>query len=345
MENGLCTRVVRREGMFRSSEKLWHIVVLLLILPLTSIVHSACPAGDLTGDCRVDAADIQALAQRWLAVGEDPADFDFSETVGLDDYAVLADNWMGSGIPLVINEVMASNSTTVHDAEGQYDDWIELHNAGDEPIDIAGMFLTDDVNEPTKWRLPLNEPAATTIPGQGYLIIWTDGDASDFELHANFRLDADGESIFLYAQDGLTVIDGFDFGRQFADMSYGRYPDGSHRLRHMVFPTPAGQNIGVYKGFLADVEFSVDSKIFSLPFSLTLMTEAADASIYYTIDGTNPINEARGIPSGILYTGPIAIYNTTDIRAAAYKWGYMPTSIGHRKYTFVGQDLCKITKD
>ena len=70
--------------------------------------------------------------------------------------------------PVVINEFMASNSGTVQDPQGQYDDWIELYNPTDGAIDVGGLYLTDDLANPTQWRIPTGNPAATTLPAHGY---------------------------------------------------------------------------------------------------------------------------------------------------------------------------------
>ena len=61
----------------------------------------------------------------------------------------------GDGNGLVINEFMADNKTTIEDpAEpGEYPDWIELYNGTNETIILSGMFLTDDLNDPTKWQI------------------------------------------------------------------------------------------------------------------------------------------------------------------------------------------------
>ena len=95
---------------------------------------------------------------------------------------------------IVINEVMASNSTTIKDPQGHYDDWVELHNAGASPVDIAGLYLTDDPADPTQWQIPPGRPALTVIPAGGYLLIWLDGHIADTGLHAGFRLSSDRRS-------------------------------------------------------------------------------------------------------------------------------------------------------
>jgi hypothetical protein len=128
-------------------------------------------------------------------------------------------------IPLAINELMASNNTTIQDPQGQYDDWIEIHNYGLDAIDIGGMYLTDDLSDTTKWQIPANNTAATTIPAGGYLLIWADNDTTGAGLHANYKLDAGGEEIGLYDSDGETLIDSVTFDEQTGDISYGRLPD------------------------------------------------------------------------------------------------------------------------
>ena len=101
----------------------------------------------------------------------------------------------GAGIPLAINELMAANSSTKTDPQGHYDDWVEIHNYSDTPIDLARMYLTDDPADPTKWQIPGGASQLTSVGPGGYLLIWLDGHTSDAGLHASFALDSDGEAI------------------------------------------------------------------------------------------------------------------------------------------------------
>ena len=89
--------------------------------------------------------------------------------------------------------------------------------------------MTDDVSEPTRWRFPSDDPAATTIPSGGYLLIWADGDVADSGLHAGLELDAGGDVVALFAADGVTLLDQIEFGNQTPDVSFGREPDGAQR--------------------------------------------------------------------------------------------------------------------
>ena len=45
---------------------------------------------------------------------------------------------------LSINEIMASNATVIADNEGDFDDWIEIYNAGNVSVNLAGLYLSDD---------------------------------------------------------------------------------------------------------------------------------------------------------------------------------------------------------
>ncbi|MBN1361191.1 MAG: hypothetical protein JW993_11385 [Sedimentisphaerales bacterium] len=58
---------------------------------------------------------------------------------------------------LVINEFMAWNKVTIQDPDEVYEnpDWIELYNGSDQPVTLSGLFLTDDLDEPTKWQIPV----------------------------------------------------------------------------------------------------------------------------------------------------------------------------------------------
>jgi len=240
-------------------------------------------------------------------------------------------------IPLVINEFMASNNTSIQDPQGQYDDWIEIHNYGLNAIDIGGMYLTDNLSDPTKWRIPGGNSALTTISAGGYLLIWADNDTSGSGLHANFKLDAAGEEIGLFNSDGVTLIDSISFGEQAGDISYGRHPDAGHSWQAFGEPSPAAQNVGLYEGFVSDIEFSHERGFYEQTFYLTLATETEDAIIYYTLDGTDPYDIAGDgrFPRGTIYTGPVYISKTTAVKAIATKTGWMPTDIKTQTYIFV----------
>jgi hypothetical protein len=235
---------------------------------------------------------------------------------------------------VVINEIMASNATSFADPQGDFDDWIELYNAGDTPVDVGGMYLTDDPAEPTKWQIPLGRSNATTIAPHGYLIVWADGEAGDAGLHASFRLDAGGEAVYLFDHDGLTQIDAVVFDDQTVDVSYGRYPDGGDTWRFSAQPTPGRPNDEGYLDEVAPLRFSHERGFYTTPFNLTITTATPDVNIIYTLDGRVPDQIGyRDIP-GREYTGPLLINRTICVRAMALKPGWKPTAVYTHTYIF-----------
>ncbi len=124
---------------------------------------------------------------------------------------------------LVINEFMASNTSKVQDAEGEYEDWIELYNNSNAPIDLRGKYLSDDPADTDKWRLPSRQ----LFPSQ-YLIIWADKDAEQGLTHADFKLAKEGEHLGIYDSyaNNFAPIDTLTFPAQETDVSYARLPNG-----------------------------------------------------------------------------------------------------------------------
>ena len=140
---------------------------------------AACPEGDTNGDCRIDALDVALLAGQWLmgVNGDlaDPAvDLNGDGSIDFRDYALLASQWGQVGIALRINEVMAANLSTESDSSGDFDDWIEIYNSSSKAIDLAGMHLTDNFGNPSKWRFPANNTDRTTINPNRFKLIWGD---------------------------------------------------------------------------------------------------------------------------------------------------------------------------
>ncbi|MDM8551772.1 CotH kinase family protein [Desulfobacterales bacterium HSG2] len=142
----------------------------------------------------------------------------------------------GTQPSLCINEIMASNSSTLADPQGDYDDWIEIYNSGSEPVSLMGMYLTDDLAEPGKWGFP----DITLNPGE-FLLVWADEDIGDEGIHADFKLGASGEAVGLFDSD-QTAVDTLTFEAQTEDVSFGRYPDGSDNWKFFSLPTPGQAN-------------------------------------------------------------------------------------------------------
>ncbi|MHC4499099.1 MAG: Calx-beta domain-containing protein, partial [Planctomycetota bacterium] len=304
-----------------------------------------CPEGDLDGDCEVDYNDLGVFASQWLdppgsCSGPNCSDLDGVNGIDTFDFALFAANWRVEAWPIVINEFMASNEETIQDPQEQYDDWIEIYNGSGVAVDIRGMWLADTGN---LWMIPNDKPAETTIAAGGYVLIWADRDTGHTPgLHADFKLDRGGDRIELYAYDGVTLIDGIRFEDQETDISYGRYPDAEDSWRFFATPTPLAENEGAYIDEVADTKFSHDRGFYDSAFNLSITCATGGATIHYTLDGNEP-NEFIFPGNGTYqYTGPININQTTFVRAAAFKSGYVPTNVDTHTYIFGANSVRKV---
>ena len=134
----------------------------------------------------------------------------------------------------------ARTSLFIDDGYGEFEDWVELLNSGENPIDLEGHYLTDDFeDEPFAWPLP----AATLMPEQS-VVVWLDKDPEQGVFHADFKLDRDGEELALVldADPDTVLIDRMVFGYQDSDWSLGRYPDARGSWELFDAPSPGSQN-------------------------------------------------------------------------------------------------------
>lgn len=148
---------------------------------------------------------------------------------------------------VVINEVAATNNDPnpdiegdgFYDEDGDYKDWIELYNKSDEPVSLQGWTIQD---ESEVWTFP-----DVNIPGKGYLVIFAsdkDRNPTQGNLHTNFKLSKDGDSLKLVNSQSVVVdeIAREDFPLQIDDVTYGATPGGI--LRYLETPTPGEANSG-----------------------------------------------------------------------------------------------------
>lgn len=120
---------------------------------------------------------------------------------------------------LFITEFQADNESTLKDDFGEFPDWIELYNAGDETVNLAGYSLTDSPGQLTQWRFP-----STNLPPRRFLLVFASGRNRTLpgaSLHTNFKLDAAGEYLALVDPDGTSILTEFAFGAQNPGVSFG----------------------------------------------------------------------------------------------------------------------------
>ena len=133
---------------------------------------------------------------------------------------------------LVINEVLAHNLSALQ-ADGQYPDLVELHNAGASPVDLADLSLTDDPARPRQFIFP---PGTSLAPG-AYLILYGGNAKVPGHLYLGFNLNNTGDALYLYDRpaSGGMLLDSVVFGLQLPDLSIGRLADDNWTLCQPTF--------------------------------------------------------------------------------------------------------------
>jgi hypothetical protein len=194
----------------------------------------------------------------------------------------LATGWVDAQ-SLVINEVLASNSSFDYDDFFQFEDWIEIYNTGGI-LNLEGYHLSDDPDTLNKWVFPSSNPGLTTILPGGHMRIWCDDDEQQGEDHTNFKLSSEGETVFLVEPDGQTIVDSITFGLSQTDISYGRSCDGCEEWVYFNVPTPDAPNattdLPVSTLFINEYQATNTSTVFDEQFNYSSWIEIFNPNDY-----------------------------------------------------------------
>ncbi len=274
--------------------------------------------------------------------------------VRLGFFAALAAALVSSGVlagpPGVrINEAVASNGGTAEDSDGDSSDWIELFNDGSEAASLEGWGLSDKEGEPFRWMFP-----EVVVEAGGYLLVWASGkDRRDpkGELHANFSIAAEGETIHLTMPGGAEA-DAMPATELPRDVSLGRKEGAGDHWLYFDRPTPGAANVSTgYLGIVSTPTFTLESGFHPEGGELWARHDDPEVTIRYTLDGRFPDADSpvwrealrleakqtgaegmAGIPSsppeadalGIGWLPPLEANPAgVAVRAAAFKEGYL----------------------
>ena len=149
-------------------------------------------------------------------------------------------NVIGSVADLVtINEVSADweDVAYFHDEDNTAQDWIELYNTSSNiTVNLAGLKICDSNDT---WIFP-----NVSIAPQQYLILFASSKNRRFgELHTNFRIESDGETLRLLDADDR-LIQRLVVPQMNSNHSYGHYPNGTGAYQIFDSPTPGVTNDG-----------------------------------------------------------------------------------------------------
>ncbi len=232
---------------------------------------------------------------------------------------------------LVITEVMPSNKNVVFDGDGDASDWVEIYNAGNEPVALKGYTLTDDPANLGKWAFPDRK-----LNGGEFLLVFASGKdrTKGDNLHTNFKLGAKGEFLGIYKGGESIQTFAPSLPKLGQNESYGVVFKGGradmNKSGALLEPTPGQPNAEAWAlPQTADTKFSQDRGFYDTPFKVAITSATGDAQIRYTTDGSQPNQEG-----GTLYEGPIEITTTTTLRAAAFSDGMRSSDIDTHTYIF-----------
>lgn len=121
---------------------------------------------------------------------------------------------------VIISEFMASNTRSVADEDGEYSDWLEIFNLGQTNVNLLGWALTDNTDNPRKWRFPAMEIKS----GQAMIVFASNKNrrVAGNPLHTDFKLSSSGGFIGISDASGKIVFHyGAIYPDQAPDVSFG----------------------------------------------------------------------------------------------------------------------------
>jgi hypothetical protein len=237
---------------------------------------------------------------------------------------------------VIINEFAAANLFTNApldiDEFNRPEDWIEIYNRGTNNVRLLGWSLSNEQEQPGLWTFP-----DITLNSGQYLVVYASGLdrkvlGGTNRLHTNFKLNPFGDYLALFnAEYPRRAVSEFapEFPEQRNDYSYGR--TASNEWRYYVTPTPGAAN-GVSTINLVAPKPNVNVKrgYFDKPFTLVASCDLPGASLRYTTDGSEPT-----AVTGLVYTGPMLITNSTILRIAAFASNALPSKAESHSYLFL----------
>ncbi len=143
---------------------------------------------------------------------------------------------------------------------GDAEDWVEIYNPTQQAIYLGDYCLSDRLNWLSRWAFP----AVTLGPGQR-LVVWCDGELEQqvvppggditpaTYVHADFKLDAGGDDVYLVKAQDRPIVDFVRFGNQRSDVSSGR-PEGSADFGMLLNATPGEPNTALAANVVSIVE-------------------------------------------------------------------------------------------
>lgn len=144
--------------------------------------------------------------------------------------------------PICINEISASNDTYVNEY-GKSEDWIELYNRGQEPIDISEFYFSDDMSTSQKYKVNADNNTNTVIQPNQHLVVWCDKQPSKGQPHLPFKLKNIMNGYISIETPDKQLRDIMTYNIHSSKETVGRYPDGGDTFYTFYHPTIEKRNM------------------------------------------------------------------------------------------------------
>lgn len=221
----------------------------------------------------------------------------------------------GNWAPVVINEIMPNNTSTLEDEDGDFPDWVELHNRGEEEVDLTGFSLSDDHDEPQKWSF-----TATKVPAGGHLVVFMSGKnrvgSEILSPHTSFKMSNGREPLLLSNSAGV-LLDRIEPGPMASDDSLGRNVESPllwHEFDGTPKATPGDANIptsgSLPSPYVVPPSFLTAPGFYDDSVEVSLQPSHPGDAVFYTLDGSEPDETSSSFEGG-----SILLSETTVVRA------------------------------
>lgn len=228
-----------------------------------------------------------------------------------------------------VSEMLGNNQQSKKAEDGNYYDWVEIHNAGTSSLNLMGYGLSNNPKNPAKWVFP-----DISLDAGEYLVVYASGlnkadGQKKNDLHLNFNISAAGDSLFLFDPQGA-LIDKLSASAFQPDVSYGR--SASDERAYYTETTPGSANGNGYAGITAQPRFLTTPGIYDGAVSVELRAGDGE-TIHYTTDCTTPTASSQA------YSGPLSLSENTVIRAVAIRDGYLTGYSNSGTFLFKGDNV------
>ena len=269
--------------------------------------HGTLLSSALCGDCEADVAmALQADGSYEKSLCPTPG-YENSKA----GYGAFQES-LSSESPLVINEVVVFNRSTLPQKDTYYD-WVELKNVSSQPVLLSDYCLSDDRDDPVQFRLPEQE----LQPGELWVVFCTkEQPALPSAVSTGFGLDDGNEQLYLSDNQGQ-LLDFVSLRDIPYNASYGRQA-GEPGWFYFSSASPGEDNTGGCRTVAEKPVSLTKDGVYNGVEGVTVELSAT-GSIRYTLDGSAPTADS------LEYTGPIFVDRTTVIRAVNLEEGALPS--------------------